>query len=551
MSAGWGYAFPHFNLPTGGNLGHAPLSGSVGQIVRPMDQPTLLESATVPSRTAGDARNPVGRFSLSALSPSQLERACFTPQSAVTCQQTPRPASSGHSVAVGDAPASETGPSNVTEYSSPALERALSTLSILERRVTKQESRIQELEERLSQPPETLLSAARSTFTNTISCVDLLDTHNQLDPSPVLDAQRNEVIMNLIQLKSTPTPSELSPSPLPDCLAGFDEIFGRESHPGIQDSSAQEDLEATGTLLGGIGSPTQLTHHRRIDSRTHQDSNMLLGMGDSPRGNDISPLISLSSDSEKQASDSFLLPDPLPWNGTISWTTKSVFSDARSIAAARKSQAPGISPALFDDGLVYEPREGDANIYRTVAILGLPGNIDMKTFLKGIRGGDVYSAYLHNTSQLSGSHMGIVTFNFQVHAVAYTEFAAKNGVYFNGKRAKVVLFKTPTYPIPQIMERNIFEFGHTRCVTIRGEYDPERYTMVAKFMKDNIRMSFDLGDRMVENDTETEITIRFNSIRAAGAAMEKLERFPLLAECDMYFDRDPCSEPLPGSKEGN
>lgn len=239
-------------------------------------------------------------------------------------------------------------------------------------------------------------------------------------------------------------------------------------------------------------------------------------------------------------------PKPQPWDGTIAWVTTAAYDDHGEEVDALSLQ-PGASSSLglFQHGLVFAPRDPDENAFRTVMLTHLPLDVDMKTLLRAVRGGDVLAAHLMNTESNAGFHLGVVIFVREKDAVAYANFAARHGVYFNDQRAKVVLSPTPTYPITKTMEANIFRYGHTRCIAITGEADPNRYTAVALHIMDELPIHFASGDRMVENQDETEIIVRFNSIKAAGAALEVLRRYPMLRGCDLDFASDPCAEPLP------
>lgn len=433
----------------------------------------------------------------------------------------------------------------------PTVETALSNLASLEKRIESQETRIHNLEIKLAQIlGQTQFSDTSEPASKTKRPIlNPLNTELESQSEASTEGFKGRGALATVPLISTPATTDPEYSPILFEDVDFDEIFEHKPHHETTIVTEPKGAEPLQTLLEGIGSPTQLTHHKRIESQSTQDDNLLLDMSDSPRRSDSSRSFSLASEDEDAAAHSFILPKPLKWDGRINWTEQSQFADAMALASMRSNQPPEMWPrSLFQDGLIYEPQKGDVNVYRTVAVYDLPDDIDMKTFLKGIKGGDVYAAHLHNTLYISGSHTGVVTFIYQQHAVAYSEFTARNGVYYNGKQAKVVLLSTPTYPISEIMERNIFDLGHTRCVSIRGEGDSERFAMVARFLRDNVRMYFELGDSMLENDTKTEIVIRFNSIQAAGAALQKLRLFPLLEDCDLDFESDPCSEPLPGTK---
>lgn len=240
---------------------------------------------------------------------------------------------------------------------------------------------------------------------------------------------------------------------------------------------------------------------------------------------------------------------PQPWDGTISWTTTSSFdnSDEERKASIRESSPKSRFLGFYQHGLVFMPRESDDNVYRTVAITNLPLNMKLKTLFKGILGGGVYSAHLMNMERSAGFHMAIVTFVYERAASAYAGFAADGGVYFEGQRAKVTLLKTATYPMPAAMEKDIFTEDHTRCLSICGPSDANRFVHVVNYIQSQFPMLFELGDTVDENETETELTVRLNSIAAAQTIMLSLSSAPWLSGCDVDFAPDPCARPLPGS----
>src|SRR5947207_12159922 len=154
-----------------------------------------------------------------------------------------------------------------------------------------------------------------------------------------------------------------------------------------------------------------------------------------------------------------------------------------------------------------------------------------------------------NMKRVAGFHMGVVIFVHQNDALDFVEYGNKHGISFDGQPAKVILYRTATYPLSSDLSRKIFEGGHTRCVSIKGAPDRGRYSAVATYIQLHLPMYFALGDRMIENAEATELVIRFNSIQAAGAALETLRVFPRLAECEFGFAPDPCADPLPGSED--
>ncbi|EFR03539.1 hypothetical protein MGYG_06535 [Nannizzia gypsea CBS 118893] len=279
------------------------------------------------------------------------------------------------------------------------------------------------------------------------------------------------------------------------------------------------------TLVDGVGSADDLIHHR--------------GSGNS--------LNTTDSDDDEFFTSSSSPPTPakaLPWDGYISWTDTMANTDFSKLEG--RASGFGSSVELVAHGLVYTPRFDDKDAYRTVLLTKLPLDVDMRTLLSAIRGGAVFSAHIMNMEEFAGYHMGVVTFVRGKAASAYVNFAINHGVYFNDARVNVCLSKTPTYPIPKAMQNNIVNQLFSRCLVIQGDRDPNRYSYIAKNLKNKIRLDFEMGDRMTENAEETEINIRFSSIRAADNAYGILRS--LLRECTVSFALDPCAQPLPGAE---
>ncbi|KLJ07977.1 hypothetical protein EMPG_16546 [Blastomyces silverae] len=306
----------------------------------------------------------------------------------------------------------------------------------------------------------------------------------------------------------------------------LDDLRAFESHLKMKEASSWSShsdgvqKETTKTLLEGIGSPTDI-----------------------PQAYGIVP----GEVRTKRASR----PTPMPWDGKVKYSlpTSSPFDNDhqknRALNAQSHSKYPLEYPlGLFQHGLIFDPPKTEGNCFRTVAITNLPLNCCLRHLFQGVRGGTVLSAHLMNMERAAGYHMGIVTFVYEKDARAYVEFSKNHGVFFDDQRARVIMFKQPTYPMSGDIERKV-SHGHTRCISINGPCDPERYTVVAAFVERELPVYFDFGDDMVENESRTEMRIHFNSIKAASAAIEAFRGYKRLANCEMSFAPDPCSSPLP------
>ncbi|EEH06428.1 conserved hypothetical protein [Histoplasma capsulatum G186AR] len=322
--------------------------------------------------------------------------------------------------------------------------------------------------------------------------------------------------------------SEKPVTPIQDY--SLDDLRAFESHLEMKAASSMNthsdggQKETIKALLEGIGSPTDVSQDYYTESKR------------------LLPTIQPPA-SERCARR----PIPVAWDGKVTYTlpTTSPFDDAAQEAKALNAQPRTKYPlGLFKHGLIFDPSKAEGNCYRTVAIANLPLSCCMRHLFQAVRGGPVLAAHLMNMERVAGYHMGIVTFVYEKDARAYVRFSQNHGVFFDDQRASIKMFKQATYPMSVDMEQKVSR-GHTRCISIKGPHDPERYTDVVTYVKKALPVYFDLGDDMEENASKTELQIHFNSIEAASAAIEACRRYGRLANCNLSFTADPCSRSLP------
>lgn len=240
-----------------------------------------------------------------------------------------------------------------------------------------------------------------------------------------------------------------------------------------------------------------------------------------------------------------------PWDGKIHWSlsTASVFDspeEERGVASYRNSYNL-ISPRktsselwILQYGLRYSPSPADeGNAFRTITIEDLPLSTTMDQVLEALRGGKVYSAHLLNTGFMTGYHTAIIVFLYQSHAEEVARCASESGFFVGGKRAKVSVLNTPTYPMSAEMERLIFEEGFTRCVAL-DNFDHE--TMTEKLyavLKSSI--CWDYLECIEHGYDKKAICIRFHCIKAAAKAFELLRVHFHFRKCKVEFVSDPCA----------
>jgi hypothetical protein len=230
--------------------------------------------------------------------------------------------------------------------------------------------------------------------------------------------------------------------------------------------------------------------------------------------------------------------DIVPWDGQLRWAIEgpSVFDDEDDELGAFYFRPNLLSRHRFSDiwmfqyGLRYVPAKSDRNVHRTVRIENLPSNSTLKQILPAVSG-EIFSAYLADTTPITRSQTAIVTFVWQSDTLRFIQ-ASKDGIPLGPALAKVVPVNTPTYPFSAELERLIFEEGCTRCLCVSN---------ICETLKSEIRRA--LGKSAHANYIESikdghvlgGIYIRFYSIKVAAAAFELLRIHPCFTQCNFRF----------------
>lgn len=232
-----------------------------------------------------------------------------------------------------------------------------------------------------------------------------------------------------------------------------------------------------------------------------------------------------------------IVAQAVPWDGEISWA-----KDAAELFTHE--------PYRFPAGIIYDPNDGEDNVYRTVTVHNIDQKVYMRFFMKGVRGGEVYSAYLYAHESLAGYNIAKITFVREESAARYVEYVKTHGISYDNQRIVAELDKTPTYPLSKRMEDSIFKEGHTRCVSVRGPADEERCFTIVDHLYDRHPYLSVMAERVLRKDCHTEVILCMHSIPAAQALLASLQTNPKLVDCEFDFAADPCARPFPdGSKE--
>ena len=229
------------------------------------------------------------------------------------------------------------------------------------------------------------------------------------------------------------------------------------------------------------------------------------------------------------------------------WALKnaSVFDNDEEESSAANLLGPGWEPygfrnsSFFQWGIRYIPSPSDDDVYRTVRIDQLPCSISLDQILSRVRGGQVYSATLCDTVSLTGYPTTLVTFVRQQGALTFLRRVAQEGFFVGLNPAAVHPVPTPTYIINETMQKQINEFGRTRCLLVtssRPRLKKDLHRVLARSTCRNHVECF--GER----DDPGETTIRFSSIKIALVAYDLLNGRAKLPGCIVQFGQDPCAD---------
>ena len=237
---------------------------------------------------------------------------------------------------------------------------------------------------------------------------------------------------------------------------------------------------------------------------------------------------------------------PPTWTALPRWTmnSASVFDDKREAYSAEGLQynrnIPGVkkSPIFSGPGLRYIPSQHDTNIYRTVVIEGLPPWVTIHEVLSRVEGGKIESVVLLDTKRvMHGYPTMIIRFVQQSGA---QEFLRRTyGALFLGYwPTQVRQVGTPTYVLGEEMDRQINQWGRTRCLKVysehldlrgfvRGVLDEDEWAEWIEFTQENVLAGTS--------------TFHFTSIKMAIMAYNRLRATKQFRDADLEFSRDPCA----------
>lgn len=192
---------------------------------------------------------------------------------------------------------------------------------------------------------------------------------------------------------------------------------------------------------------------------------------------------------------------------------------------------------FFQWGLRYVPPVHSGDLYRAVLIEELPQGVTLDQILPRIRGGQIYSASLCDTSAITNSWTALIVFVHEAGASGFLRRVEQEGLYVGFTAVSVRRVPTPTYLFNSAMMQAVHSHRRTRCLVV-GSADP---TLKATLHR--ILTSSRLGQQVEcfgEKDPEGATSIRFHSIKAAIRAYEVLDDTKIL-KLTVQFVADPCS----------
>lgn len=233
------------------------------------------------------------------------------------------------------------------------------------------------------------------------------------------------------------------------------------------------------------------------------------------------------------------------------WSPETIFDSTQDRETAvlinKRSAQAGARDVPFQDffkhGIRYVPRLYEQDVYRTVAIAGLPLSITMKALLEKVRGGMLVDAKLLDTAKITGSNTALVTFLHERSAMAFEDHAKRHPITVSKIVTRVAVVPTPTWPIPINLRTGIEEYGRTRCFEVHNiprniSLPTLRQELTASpVMKSDSLECMRLGADRV-------LGLRFSSIIAAGQSSVLFSKTLRYRGCTVQCIPDPCAQPL-------
>ena len=193
-------------------------------------------------------------------------------------------------------------------------------------------------------------------------------------------------------------------------------------------------------------------------------------------------------------------------------------------------------PSYFIYGIRYNP-PSNVGTFHQVIITGLPLGIQMYTLLNQVRGGMIVSCQILDTFKLTGCFSALIRFVNEADASGFANHTLRHPMVFSGRKVTAILIKTPSYPLPDELRRNILK-NYTRCLKVEGfTHNPMQRLQEICYTEgviESCRLTPGAG----------ALIIQFNSVQQASEVYHSFKNTHELASAKFSFLADPCAQPF-------
>ena len=192
--------------------------------------------------------------------------------------------------------------------------------------------------------------------------------------------------------------------------------------------------------------------------------------------------------------------------------------------------------SYFMYGIRYKPPHNVGTFHRVI-ITGLPFGIQMYSLLNQVRGGMIVSCQILDTFKLIGCFSALIRFVHETEALGFANHTLSNPMVLGGRKVTAELIKTPSYPLPDELHRNILN-RYTRCLKVEGfTHNPMRRLQEIcqiKVVIESCRLT----------PGATALIVHFSSVQQASEVYRSFKNTHELASAKFSFLADPCAQPF-------
>ncbi|KAJ5541800.1 hypothetical protein N7494_006876 [Penicillium frequentans] len=192
---------------------------------------------------------------------------------------------------------------------------------------------------------------------------------------------------------------------------------------------------------------------------------------------------------------------------------------------------PRASDLNLQYGVPMTLGRNDGDVYRTVAIEGMPNNYGATRILSLIRGGAVYSFHLDPTPGRSWM-TALIVFVTESGADAFIEYSRGSHFALTSGGAQAMKLANPTYPMPL----PLLECPMTRCLVIRNGLHRTVQSRLANWPN-----AGNLIAAEAHTGVSGERVLQFFSVRAANWVFRRLSECEEFNSTTLDFAPDPAA----------